>query len=269
MQNHCKYCKIIIYLLVIASLCSGCSSLKIAGRFIENPVEKLRYDMLKGSTKSQVDKWQDDIALPGIDIYDNFIEEYKVIQKSGKKDQIEIAKNLQNRANADAKKLHNLRKKLDNIESIKLNDEYLYYTRLMLERMAERLECIEKQAFLKESKEIIRYRDRGWYLERRLVWEARYGSENAASVILQGKSKHRFNNAGAIKKGHSYESVMHILKMPGEWLPDINEKTGNKIVTHRQSVWIDGEQVIYVDFIDGRASKWKFMRIHNGFRNKI
>lgn len=259
-------------LVAVTLIVAGCSGEKSADgrKEFSNPIPKIMEELTKGQVIKQIKGYEKDIAKPALKIYDDYLNEYRKLQKAGEKNQEVMRKKLQPQAKAGAAKLRELKAKLDNVEANRITDAYLYYLRLFLDRAAERLECAEKQATATDAKQATNFRNHGWHLEGRLVWEARYGYMLAAGDLLDDPLKFNINQwaVSRIKKGQTYETVMHIFRMPGEWLTTIKVPNGKKVEQHQQAVWMRGDQMVYVEFINGRVNSWKAVKPHNGFLNR-
>ena len=233
-------------------------------------IPKLFADMRKGSVESHFKSIDKEIMQESIRLYEDYLAEYRDLIKKGGKSQENIRQQLVPKAKDTVNKLKNFQEKLKSEEPIVMTDDYLVYGRQYLNRAIERLELDIKQVEENDQKKIMQYRRRVYYLEGRLVPEAKYGYLNAARMLFKHEKNTNININGfrAIKKGHSYESIMHIMRMPGNWLSTIKVPEGEKMVHHQQAIWSDGREFIYVEFVNGRANSWKYYTSRNGFEYK-
>ena len=233
-------------------------------------IPKLFVEMSKGRVESYFKSIDKEIMQETIKLYEDYLAEYRDLIKKGGKSQENIRQQLVPKAKDTVNKLKNFQEKLKSEEPIVMTDDYLVYGRQYLNRAIERLELDIKQVEENDQKKIMQYRRRVYYLEGRLVPEAKYGYLNAARMLFKHEKNTNININGfrAIKKGHSYESIMHIMRMPGNWLSTIKVPEGEKMVHHQQAIWSDGREFIYVEFVNGRANSWKYYTSRNGFEYK-
>lgn len=235
-------------------------------------VDVMRETFAYGSTVKHIKRLEKDVMEPAVDAYTSFTKEKAALYKQ-KKYHEHAFKEMPQIKDKYIPALKEAQRKLAAEPTIKITDGYLYYSRLYVVRALERLECAAKVAECKDTKEAAKLRSRGDFLERRLIWEAKFGYDNAKSILLNKGASYNMNEntykliAKYSKKGVSYETVMHWFRMPGEFLPVIKTNENGKTVVHQPVIWVDGDRFVYVDFVNGKSVSWSEGK-SSGFRNR-
>ena len=167
-------------------------------------------------------------------------------------------------AETELPKLRDMQKKLQAESVMKMTDNYFHFAKLYVDRIIGRFETVIKASKDNVSK-LKNYQNRLWLYDNRALIEAKYGYEREKILLLEDKESYQLTaeNVKKLRKGMSYEQIMHLFKMRGYIFPGIKEMRNGKMVTHWPATWQQGERFVYVDLVNGRVEYWRVQHIED------
>lgn len=255
--------KILCILLMLCVLMAGCSFSKENQKESEKAVKLLKGFANTSNTVNTVKNVNKDYIVPAVKLLDEYrAEEKKLLAARPKDDKVyeDLAKIAEGKY---LPKLREYQKAVKDIPVMKMTSPYFYYAKRYCDLMVNRLDRVVQIAKEKDAKKLGGMK---WYLgfmDRRHFVEVHYGYQREYSLFTRGKETYELNmaNFGKLRKGQTYEQIMDIFKMPGEFMPNVRETRGKSIISHQVGIWqIDGRWVA-VEFQNNRATWWRQYRI--------
>lgn len=220
----------VLLIFVFSLLLWGCSSGPI-----ENKNDGMGAPLLAGGPAAQLAKIDKDVMLPALGFYEN-IAKYDQAHLQEYRQSITVGMESINRE-----------------EIVRLNDAYLYFGKKYLYALDEFLNLVLQKQY-----------DKAEQFKKVNLEDARLAFVNARNVVINKESSYKLNiiDSQQITKGMSYYDLRGMLNMPGEHLESfavIDYK--NKISKNIEPVlWEYNGQYLYVEFVDGKSTKWKLQR---------
>lgn len=154
--------------------------------------------------------------------------------------------------NKNLEQVRQWEKELNKYRVVKVNDEYLYFSKCFLKKLELKLEQLLKNEQSNQQ-------------DVRDFQDAKLAYENVRSVLFDKKELYQFDNKEKVKTGMSYEDVRSLMNMPGIKLPTIDIKYPSENIVkgyYEQYLWVKNDKALFVAFKDGSSNKIKYFDDH-------